>query len=275
MGCGEADPTKCPAPAPPSPPEDNDNRVDDADCSSYSDCNGCLSDPACGSWYQGKGCFNRCIIADISCYNNNKYNRAFGQTTASSAQEVCARADTDEADQNICKAKSDCASCTSTSLSDGTGNCAWFGRVKGLEHCGKPGCSRMGCGETDSGKCPATIDNAANEGEEMESVPGAKNCTTLHIDCVGCLDDPDCGHWLQGGGCAPNCTADDVPCYQPRSNAATTDVCARASDSDRIDEDKVDDRVGENYDEILPSVPNGKKKQKSKEKKQKGVRGGK
>ena len=275
MGCGNADPAKCPAPPTPTPktPEDNDNRVD-VDCSSYSDCRGCLNDPACGSWYQGKGCFDRCIIADIPCYKSN--NNANGRTT-SSAQEVCARADTDEANQNICKQKTDCGSCTSTSLSDGSGTCAWFGRAKGLEHCGKPGCTRMGCGESDAAKCPAVYN--ANE-EEKESVSEEKDCTSLHSDCVGCLDDLDCGSWLKGGGCYANCTAGDGPCYQPNGNETTTDVCARAADIVIIDEDKVDGRVGEEtYDhEILPVVTGGKrpeKKQKSKEKKQKGVRGGK
>lgn len=278
MGCGDADPKNCPVePTPtvptPSPEEDNDNRVDDADCSSYGDCLGCLSDPACGSWYQGRGCFDRCIIADIPCYRS--------RTSSSSAQQVCARADAGEANENLCKQKSDCASCTSTALTGGSGTCAWYGRVQGREHCGKPGCTMMGCGESDPAKCPANVN--ANE-EESESVSGEKNCTSLHGDCLGCLDDPDCGSWAPGGGCYANCTdAGDLPCYMDRrnDNETTADVCARAANIDITNEDTIDGRAGEKYEhEILPgvSVPGGKrpeKKQKSKEKKQKGVRGGK
>ena len=148
MGCGDTDPNKCP----PGPEQENGVIVE-KDCSSYSDCLGCLGDSDCGSWYQGKGCYDRCIIADIPCYKPNAE-----QTPA----QVCDRADNDTENNKICSAKTDCGSCTATPLSDGSGKCAWFGRVAGREYCGRPGCTMMGCGDSDPANCPAVEPPAAD-----------------------------------------------------------------------------------------------------------------
>ena len=117
----------------------------------HDDCLGCLNDPECGSYYGDNSCYNGCVIADIPCYRTTA---AEGSTTP---EQVCARYDKNKANAAKCSAApQDCSSCTSTPLSDGNGNCAWFGRVPGREYCGRPGCTMMGCGDSDPANCPAT-----------------------------------------------------------------------------------------------------------------------
>eukprot|EP00563_Minutocellus_polymorphus_P013048 CAMPEP_0181066890 /NCGR_PEP_ID=MMETSP1070-20121207/25577_1 /TAXON_ID=265543 /ORGANISM="Minutocellus polymorphus, Strain NH13" /LENGTH=402 /DNA_ID=CAMNT_0023147505 /DNA_START=36 /DNA_END=1244 /DNA_ORIENTATION=+ len=207
MGCGNADPMNCPANA------NEEFVVVEKDCSSYSDCLGCLGDPACGSWYPGIGCYGSCMISDTSCYKS-----AAGQTPG----QVCARADTDEADNAICSnAKLDsCASCTATPLSVGNDNCAWFG-----DYCGRPGCTMMGCGNADPMNCPAN----ANE----EFVVVEKDCSS-YSDCLGCLGDPACGSWYPGIGCYGSCMISDTSCYKSAAGQTPGQVCARA-DTDEAD----------------------------------------
>ena len=116
-------------------------------------CVSCLSDPSCGAFYPNAGCFDRCIIADIACYRTSPQPDG-------TPEEVCARAAQDEADAALCAVPQDCADCTSTQLSGGRGNCAWFGSMmggggEGEGFCGKPGCTMVGCGESDPNNCPA------------------------------------------------------------------------------------------------------------------------
>ena len=118
-------------------------------------CLDCLRDPFCGSWYDGAGCFGGCVIADIPCYSKGP-----SITSPETAEGVCARADKARADAAICSAQTDCGTCTTTPLSNGVGNCAWFGRVAGREYCGRPGCTMMGCGDTNSNNCPAPSEEA-------------------------------------------------------------------------------------------------------------------
>jgi len=143
--CGDTDSTKCPAPT----EVEVEVEVVNEGCESKGDCLGCLSDPACGSWYPGNGCHNRCLIADISCYRPNPDK---------TPEQVCKKADTDMANKKLCSAKSDCGSCTSTPLSDGSGNCAWFSKMANNQFCGPPGCTMIGCGDTDPANCPAKGD---------------------------------------------------------------------------------------------------------------------
>ena len=65
-------------------------------CPQHTTCLDCLRDPYCGSWYDGAGCYDRCIIADIPCYFASP-----SITSLDTPANVCARADKDRADAAI------------------------------------------------------------------------------------------------------------------------------------------------------------------------------
>ena len=146
-------------------------------------CLDCLRDPFCGSWYDGAGCFGSCVIADIPCYTLGP-----SITDPQTPEDVCARADKARADAEICSAVKDCSSCTSTALSDGNDSCAWFGRVAGREYCGRPGCTMMGCGDTNSANCPAPPEQESSGTEENSGSNDEFNLLSLDESsslCVG------------------------------------------------------------------------------------------
>ena len=182
----------------------------------HNDCLGCLNDPECGSYYGNNGCYNGCVIADIPCYRTTT---AEGSTTPA---QVCATYDKNKADAARCSAApQDCSSCTSTPLSDGNGNCAWFGRIPGKGYCGRPGCTMMGCGDTDPNKCPAPPKEENSSTEE-------KDCSS-YDDCLECLGDSECGSWYQGKGCYNRCIIADIPCYKSNAEQTPAQTCAKAN----------------------------------------------
>jgi len=206
---------------------DSPSRSAGQSCPQHTTCGDCLADSDCGSWYDGPGCYNRCIIADIACYNT----KAGGTAT-----EVCARADTTKANKAICSGQTDCAGCTSTALSgDDGGTCAWHTSAKSDDqYCGPPGCTMMGCGDADPSNCPAgaTAEEAGSEAD-AEDVPCPK-----HTTCDACLADPACGSkgslggsWYNGSGCYDRCIIADIPCYRAgiATDSTPDQVCAQAA----------------------------------------------
>ena len=165
-------------------------------------CVSCLSDPACGAFYTGAGCFDRCLIADIPCY------RTSPQPDGTPA-EVCARAAQDEADAALCAVPEDCAGCTSTQLSGGRGTCAWFapptgsGSGSGGGFCGRPGCTMAGCGDSDPASClpagpnpttmalqPAPANLAAVcSSDSLTTAGGIASCTAACAPAQCCQTD--------------------------------------------------------------------------------------
>ena len=105
------------------------------ECDSKSNCEDCLTVGFC-DWYGSDWCsHNNARIADIQMYSLD--------FTTESVQEVCQRAATDSADDNLCASLTDCASCVEGVLSDGS-SCKWFADIGFCN----AGCNMMGCGET-------------------------------------------------------------------------------------------------------------------------------
>eukprot|EP00536_Pseudo-nitzschia_multiseries_P005855 jgi/Psemu1/13809/gm1.13809_g len=116
---------------------------------------GNLDEAGCG-WAPGFGCLSSCsVIADTTCYSSE---RTGANTLDGTGAAICARADADLADEELCYAITDCTSCVSTLRSDGIRTCQWFGEVLGMENgsgwCGTD-CTMIGCG---SPSCPGDSD---------------------------------------------------------------------------------------------------------------------
>ena len=62
-------------------------------------------------------------------------------------ESICQQADTDGADAELCGSRPNCASCTSTTLSDGTSTCQWYDGGMGYcaAKCGMDGCGANTC----------------------------------------------------------------------------------------------------------------------------------
>lgn len=104
-------------------------------------------------------------------------------------------------DQANCTKQTDCDSCTSTLLSDGTSSCSWFAD--------SAQCSHLNCLLEETGacgvlQCEATAESAADR-ELCFAQLGCESCTsTLKSDGSRCqwYLDPGAGvEWCQTGGC--------------------------------------------------------------------------
>ena len=105
------------------------------ECDSKLNCQDCLTVGFC-DWYQGGICsHNFAQIMDIAMYSLDQTD---------SIQDVCQRAATAAADDDICSSLRDCASCTEALLTDGVSTCNWF---ENYGFC-NAGCNMLGCGET-------------------------------------------------------------------------------------------------------------------------------
>ena len=147
------------------------------DCG-YTTCRGCLTDPACGSWYHsGLGCYDTCAVADASCYST-----AFNPDKT--PEELCDIAETDETNAQRCGLQVNCGGCTYTKLVDGETNCAWF-REGG--YCAPPGCFEGECGDSDPDSCPGAV----------QAIPPLADCDSL-TSCEDCLNGRGCDAWSEG-----------------------------------------------------------------------------
>ena len=157
-------------------------------CHTASSCEECLAGRSCGAWAAGR-CFPDCsVIADVACY---------AAKTPEDAASVCARADRDEADAELCRGKSDsCEACVGTVLSDGESTCQWHGSWCGAE------CLWTGCGAT---TCEADADAAPGAGAA---------CTEDVRDCGGFFISRNPANGCEFEACpdALFCTADVFDC---------------------------------------------------------------
>ncbi len=104
-------------------------------CDDMESCTDCLGAVVC-DWYGGSLCSHYTLmIMDIPRYTVDR---------STTVEEVCKRASQEEADRDLCYSKTDCASCTSTVLSDGVSTCNYF---TAFGFCGYPECGMLGCGE--------------------------------------------------------------------------------------------------------------------------------
>jgi len=130
------------------------------ECDSKSNCEDCLTVGFC-DWYGSDWCsHNNARIADIQMYSLD--------FTTESVQEVCQRAATDSADDNLCASLTDCASCVEGVLSDGS-SCKWFADIGFCN----AGCNMLGCGETTCSAVSAPVIGGGITG----SLPGDSGIT--------------------------------------------------------------------------------------------------
>lgn len=174
------------------------------DCASYITCKGCLKDANCGFWYNGPGCYNTTAVADAAFYN-------LAMNPDQTVDSLCTVAANEVADARNCGSQRDCRTCMATPLAGaGGGTCAWF---PAAGYCAPPGCSEMGCGETDPSICPLP------------------DCSELN-KCDDCLAAPNCDAWSDGQ-CFPTCmeAPQDIACYsQEYINGLPKDICKQAKD---------------------------------------------
>lgn len=245
-------------------------------CPTRTSCLDCLRDPFCGSWNNAGGCGAGCASPDGSrCYQLSPSISISSYGNDETKEDICARADMDKANDEICSKATDCGSCTGTTLSNGVGSCAWY---KEGGYCGRPGCALSPVRECGDTTCPAPKVEENNDIEE-DSVPPAeeanvviekKDCSS-HKNCLGCMNDPACGSWSLGNGCSADCMVNDMSCYKREGNEFASTACMRAvARSSPSEETELDDKTV-----IMPvknvEVKKEEKKQK-KEKKKKGKR---
>eukprot|EP00533_Pseudo-nitzschia_delicatissima_P011178 CAMPEP_0197284068 /NCGR_PEP_ID=MMETSP1432-20130617/25252_1 /TAXON_ID=44447 /ORGANISM="Pseudo-nitzschia delicatissima, Strain UNC1205" /LENGTH=266 /DNA_ID=CAMNT_0042751067 /DNA_START=138 /DNA_END=938 /DNA_ORIENTATION=- len=144
------------------------------ECDSKSNCEDCLTVGFC-DWYGSDWCsHNNARIADIQMYSLD--------FTTESVQEVCQRAATDSADDNLCASLTDCASCVEGVLSDGS-SCKWFADIGFCN----AGCNMLGCGGvlSDGSSCKWFADiGFCNAGCNMLGC-GETTCSAVSAPVIG------------------------------------------------------------------------------------------
>ncbi len=154
------------------------------ECDSKSNCEDCLTVGFC-DWYQGGICsHNFAQIMDIAMYSLDE---------TESIQDVCQKAATDSADNDICFNLRDCASCTEAVLTDGVSTCMWF---ENYGFC-NAGCNMLGCGGTTCEVvAPPVIDGGGIIGTLPDgggiTVPPLSGVDTDEIICKSKTDSSSC-----------------------------------------------------------------------------------
>ena len=111
-----------------------------------------------------------CLILGAPCYAAEYFEDM-------TSDEICTKAEADEADVAICGGMEDCASCVGAVKSDGMSTCMWF---EGEGYCGI-GCSMNGCGvdtcaatgETDATTTAATTAAAGSGTTNTDEATGS------------------------------------------------------------------------------------------------------
>ncbi len=106
---------------------------EEAVCRQKNSCTDCLETGYC-DWYGSICSHNTLVITDIARYSVD---------AQSTVEQVCEQATLDRQDRELCDAKTDCASCTETILSDSVNSCTWYPE---FGFCGSELCGMIGCG---------------------------------------------------------------------------------------------------------------------------------
>lgn len=183
-------------------------------CDMISTCSECL-DSTC-AWAAGS-CIQSCIdIADAACYTIRP-TPVNSTTSASTSQQICAIADAEDTDTDLCIKQLDCSTCTATVLSSNASEkCEWYemkadgSDMSSIAYCGTgKSCDMNGvCG---SSTCSNATTTCANSTE-----------------CTSCLAD-GCA-WV-ANTCEESCSdVADVVCYTASffANSTIVDVCQEA-----------------------------------------------
>ena len=193
-------------------------------CLEISTCAECLDAKECGHWAVGE-CMASCAEMDVSCYATEYFEDM-------SADEICAKAESDDMDGALCGSMEDCASCVEAVKNDGESTCMWFE----LGYCGT-GCDMNGCGTIDATECPAitlaaSTTSAASNTLSTEAPEGCAAITT----CAECLDAKECGYWTVGE-CMESCAVADASCYATEyfEDMSADEICTEA-ENDNLDE---------------------------------------
>ena len=236
-------------------------------CPTRTSCLDCLRDPFCGSWNNAGGCDAGCASPDGSrCYQLSPSISLASYGNDETKEDVCARADMDKVNDEICSAATDCENCTGTVLLNGVGSCAWY---KEGGYCGRPGCTLFPARECGDTICSAPKVEENDVVEEDNVVE--KDCSS-NRNCLDCLNDSECGSWSLGTGCSTDCKANDMSCYQREGNEFASSACMRAvARSSPSEETKFDD--GNDMTIIMPNKKVEVKKEEKKQKKDKKKKG--
>ena len=190
-------------------------------CDTQTTCTSCLEMDCV--WGLGS-CLDSCDDLAVDATTTMCYNK-INFPTSTTTEEICQMQEETDADIAMCKAVTDCATCTSTLQSDGVSTCAWY----------QDGNERY-CGI--GGECDDGDDN--NNG-----VCGQDVCPRDNPDCVGkascteCLDVDSACAWA-AGSCITSCNIiADTSCYSVENivnNKTKTEICALAA-ADEADEE--------------------------------------
>jgi uncharacterized protein YodC (DUF2158 family) len=169
------------------------------DCENATACDDCLVS-GCG-WIAGS-CLESCdLIADTACFSSEYFP---GNTSA----EICEIASRDQADSSLCAAQTDCGTCTSSVLSDGSTTCQWFaidGESGGVCCGGGSGCDLAGTGSF-----------SCNKTSTCENATACDDC--LVSECAWAV-----------GSCFESCSViADAPCYSAENfpNNTGSEICS-------------------------------------------------
>lgn len=154
-----------------------ENAAEIAECDSKDTCEDCLNLGFC-DYYHGWCSHNTLVIMDIARYTID---------SGDSVDEICARAATDKADDDLCASQTDCAGCTSAILTDGVTSCKWF---EEYGFC-NAGCNMLGCGVTTCASEPSLLPEVPEmpvfpEVPETPEMGPTPPITGVDIDKIAC-----------------------------------------------------------------------------------------
>jgi hypothetical protein len=139
-----------------------------AECESLSGCDNCVQ--AGCAWTNGGTCVQTCTaFATTPCYSSKRFRNR-------TSTEICDVERRDVADEALCRNQTSCASCTSTSKTNGAENCQWYkprNNTFSKGYCGTGRCDenwRCGSSQCDRPRNGGTSETLAASGA-MRATP--------------------------------------------------------------------------------------------------------
>jgi hypothetical protein len=230
----ETDAPTTPAPTTPVPTDPpTDAVVEDPEIvcqAAASDCASCLQ--AGCAWFPMGACAPSCaeLPQDTDCYSLDLFPEF-------DVPGICETANTNTADREMCFALIDCATCTSTTKSDGT-TCQWYiDETTGVDWCQVGGCDQNGiCGKE---TCPTNVDTPppfeATEPPMDTTPPVDTNVNTTEVDMPDMMNATDTTDWecddydaFGSDGCEPCLSSPKNCAWVLNSCVSSCDVIADA-----------------------------------------------
>ncbi|CAB9515163.1 expressed unknown protein [Seminavis robusta] len=184
-------------------------------CRQATDCGECIQN---GCSWAAEQCINSCAeIADVKCYNLEPFPRM-------SSRQLCAMAEMEKLDDELCSLQEGCFTCTSAIKSNGE-SCAWYiDESTKMGYCGSGFCDALGNCPVDS--C-SSLGGGAGELPIPVPLPVDYNCQS-RTSCSSCMAGESTCAWA-GGRCLDSCMQiADAPCYTHdtfQNNLSGDEIC--------------------------------------------------